>query len=541
MERLSTLPPELLKNVFAFLRQPKDMKSVCLVNKQCHGLMAPILWETLPSDLQLSTSKTLEALLSPQSNILRYIRRLIFYPGCTEPASVTSIEEPMRDNVLLLLTALPKDRLISFYSHVAISASLLQFVIQTHRQLELISSNVLTQLHLTPWVRQHLGNVRALETYVPLEKEKATISLENLRFLIDNTPKLNTLHISVDQTEDTDTDYADISSISSEISGGSSQPLKLKSLTLEHLDLRSAVALIGRIDILNSLVHLKICDCGNLRLILTSMTTLFSGDNKPALRTLEIYVSGDPRKGKEVVLAMERFLLSFSGLTALFLDMFAIELVSKESIINHAQSLTELGVCSSQAFLPTHHSIADLTAILEACPELTQLALDLSPGYLGAWHELCQDFQLGSSTGYAHVETEMEATLRIIAQHPKLHTLRMLDLAGDTLATEPSADLWNFQGIPSYGQSVATIIMQKFASTIVLYLAQAGSGIKLFAPWPIVPHQPWPEDKNGHQWPRYAYLRGRVTDGQGVEQTVATPLADPLRDMPESSIINRYW
>lgn len=41
---------------------------------------------------------------------------------------------------------------------------------------------------------------------------------------------------------------------------------------------------------------------------------------------------------------------------------------------------------------------------------LKEVAMNLTPGYLGKWNEYCQDFRIGISSGL-YVETEFEVLL----------------------------------------------------------------------------------------------------------------------------------
>ncbi|KAI8943390.1 hypothetical protein NX059_001402 [Plenodomus lindquistii] len=52
MAELHDLPPELMRNVFAFVRQKKDLRNVCLVNWAFHKLAAPFLWESFTTNLE---------------------------------------------------------------------------------------------------------------------------------------------------------------------------------------------------------------------------------------------------------------------------------------------------------------------------------------------------------------------------------------------------------------------------------------------------------------------------------------------------------
>ena len=93
--------------------------------------------------------------------------------------------------------------------------------------------------------------------------------------------------------------------------------------------------------------------------------------------------------------------------------------------------------------------------------------------------------------------------------------------------------------------ALTAAIVQNFATHVLRFLDDNGSKIKLFAvsqyrlpdngpPYPAT-------DVNGHQYPRYAYTKGRAVDGLGRSSVVAMPLEEPKRKMPEVNILRHEF
>jgi hypothetical protein len=85
---------------------------------------------------------------------------------------------------------------------------------------------------------------------------------------------------------------------------------------------------------------------------------------------------------------IELLLLSFKGLKSLLLSMSTLALVSKESIINHAETLTFLAI-SSEHTSSAQYGVADITAVLHACTNLTELGIAIGIPSC-SWITLCR-------------------------------------------------------------------------------------------------------------------------------------------------------
>jgi hypothetical protein len=84
------------------------------------------------------------------------------------------------------------------------------------------------------------------------------------------------------------------------------------------------------------------------------------------------------------------------------------------------------------------------------------------------------------------------------------------------------------------------VVMQKFANHIMRGLYDSGSNIRFFAACPGASpsdmDRPAP-DANVRRWPKYYYLKARVTNDRGQEDVVASPSKGALEEMKGSWVI----
>jgi len=93
MASFSTLPSELVVNVFAFVRKSQDsligsadslqvrskwdLNNLSLVNKTCQKLVAPIQWSKISTCLVQQPEATFKALIDTPSNIRANVKHLV--------------------------------------------------------------------------------------------------------------------------------------------------------------------------------------------------------------------------------------------------------------------------------------------------------------------------------------------------------------------------------------------------------------------------------------------------------------------------------
>jgi hypothetical protein len=86
------------------------------------------------------------------------------------------------------------------------------------------------------------------------------------------------------------------------------------------------------------------------------------------------------------------------------------------------------------------------------------------------------------------------------------------------------------------------IMMQKLATQVLGFMASCGSPIKVFSSKPHIALPDWEKlapDSNGHHWPEYNYIKGKVTDLMAKETVVAVPLLNVDLEMPSDPVLHR--
>jgi hypothetical protein len=73
---LSSLPVEIQTSIFAFVRERTTQAAICLTNRQCRDVMAPIFFENFNLQKRTITMQTIGTLLNPESGITPHVRNL---------------------------------------------------------------------------------------------------------------------------------------------------------------------------------------------------------------------------------------------------------------------------------------------------------------------------------------------------------------------------------------------------------------------------------------------------------------------------------
>ncbi|CAN9353083.1 unnamed protein product [Alternaria alternata] len=144
-------------------------------------------------------------------------------------------------------------------------------------------------------------------------------------------------------------------------------------------------------------------------------------------------------------------------------------------------------------------------------------------------------------SGDTSVPNALEAYLDCIARHRSLHTLQILSLPNIDydMSPDPNPTLQNRQPIYNITVPTASLMMQKLAAEVMCFLHKLNSHITLLGLCPLYNEFEQPKaDHNGHKWPRYYYIRGRISDPTGRERFTAVPF--DTDNLPDSSLLRRY-
>jgi hypothetical protein len=120
-----------------------------------------------------------------------------------------------------------------------------------------------------------------------------------------------------------------------------------------------------------------------------------------------------------------------------------------------------------------------------------------------------------------------DKTKDAIASLPHLDALRMFNLPiikYDQLVDDPHG----FAHVSREGARLCRFVLQKFADQVLQYLISHGSPGRILVVRPDENRDEIIEedvkDPNSHQWPSYAYTRGRTVDTREIATFVAVPL-----------------
>jgi hypothetical protein len=275
--------------------------------------------------------------------------------------------------------------------------------------------------------------------------------------------------------------------------------------------------------------------CHGLGLFLPALALAFS--HACSLKELEISMPVRVKPSEVTIQPYEALLNSVSGLQKLWIDVARGRLVDISCVTRHGSTLRQLGLCRSPeaARTQTHIDAADLRTLLAVTPNLQSLAINLCPIDLGDLHRFGSNFTLKYSVGSIYVPGELESSLDALADHPKPRSLHVLSISGIDFGESHEHETSQ----PKDDQVLATqVIMQKFSTEVVRYLAKQGSLVDTFGiASDRCSNNRSERDDNGHQWPRYFYRRGRTIDARGVDRIVAVP-AKIFQDRPEYTVFN---
>ncbi|KAF2633371.1 hypothetical protein BU25DRAFT_486486 [Macroventuria anomochaeta] len=100
---------------------------------------------------------------------------------------------------------------------------------------------------------------------------------------------------------------------------------------------------------------------------------------------------------------------------------------------------------------------------------------------------------------------EFENALSIVARHPNIHTLRMLNLPNIQYSS-PVNPMSIWKSISDDDAMKCQALMGKFAEEVFRFLANCNSTVQFIDINPLLlPPTPPKWDDNDHQWPLYAY------------------------------------
>jgi hypothetical protein len=354
----SNLPTEMKVNVFAFIRTKLDQRAVCLVSREWRALMVPMLWEALTSTFQPTPSKSMAALLQPQSGILPHVKRVNVKSGRSPTAAVC--ESNIQATLRCLFTALPKQALHTFTSDLTLPASLLVQLLQSQPQLRYLSPRVdnpgsdepveVASVGGAPWLASSLSQLAELKVYV---HSQSTPKNDESRFLVENSVNISALGL-LGQSGSTSAEM--ISRTVLDVPGahnqGLTRTLELTRLLFASLCFANYSTTMFKSINFSALVTLRIASCQRTTPFLEALTVLYSRSPCKLQRlhiTLRSHGDGEHDAAMQ---AIESLLQCVPPLRQIYIDVGADKLVSTTCLLRHGSTLRTLWLATDVQKLP---------------------------------------------------------------------------------------------------------------------------------------------------------------------------------------------
>ncbi|CAN9360928.1 unnamed protein product [Alternaria alternata] len=454
--------------------------------------MAPIFFENFKLQKRKITMKTIGTLLNPKNGITPHVRNLFIVNGCWEKEECWKngvIIDPM---LQLVVGAFPQDRLRALVGDDEI-------VLDTTLLVSLL---------------QHQSRLKRLAVYHRMRPDGHVIDLEDKNL---------------------------VSWAASRCAGVESLTVVLRT---DYVDTYTPAGFLVRSA--PNIKDLKIKEHGNQK-----------HPALPLLRPLGTWgkvgynafggLAAEDEDGRAKLELSHMSLEHVAGLRVLSLSLYD-RMVDVSCIIHHGSSLRQLGIhCYSTCL-----SADDLEELLQSSPHLEGLGVDFCKVRLGEVAHAISNFKLAQMHGEAHAASELETYLTIISAHDTLKCIRIY--------TPPVIELYDeWRHAPDAGHQLAyeyvevmRTIMQHFATEILSYMSALGSKVKFWGMMPNAVDENENEssvDANGHQWPRYYYVRSRVSidemlEGEENTKVVAAPttLDDGLmEDTVFTQVFDTIW
>ena len=420
---LSSLPVEVQTSIFAFVRERTTQAAICLTNRQCRDVMAPIFFENFKLQKRKITMQTIGTLLNPKNGITPHVRNLFIVNGCWEKEECWKngvIIDPM---LQLVVSAFPQDRLRALVGddEIVLDTTLLVSLLQHQSRLKRLAvyhrmrpdGHVvdLQDKNLVLWAASRCADVDSLtvflrtdyvDTYTPAGfLVRSALNIKDLRIKDHGDKKYPPLPLKRPSGTWGNVGYNAFGGLVEDKDEDGRAKLELFQISLEHMELNSgSLGLIQKHVELPKLQSLEMLRCPGAHLLLTALQP---GCNLTKLifeqANAQIRTDQDQQ-------AIERLLNSFSGLRVLSLSLYD-RIVDVSCIVHHGSSLRQLGIhCYSTCL-----SVDDLEELLQSSPHLEGLGVDFCEVRLGEVEHAISNFKLAQMHGEAHAASELETYL----------------------------------------------------------------------------------------------------------------------------------
>jgi hypothetical protein len=143
------------------------------------------------------------------------------------------------------------------------------------------------------------------------------------------------------------------------------------------------------------LQDLRMIGCDYLKPFFDGLSRFYAKDTGK-LRALHIDMIADLNQPKDTIQALEKLLKVCPKLSELNLELDKHEVVAKECLLEHAETLCSFVVGAEGEETITRFPVEDVKIVLKACMKLKWLALHLPSVHLGPLGRLGADYQFGT-------------------------------------------------------------------------------------------------------------------------------------------------
>ena len=377
------------------------------------------MWEKIKTNFRDAPASSLATLLHPRSGITGHIREL----DICESARTTDGE----NRVVLVITAIPRDRPRRFESNCEVSALTFQVLLQSQRKIEELdiwgsfsTPGLLNLVDLDSeehhtWMGPLLSEVSTITLYVNRHEAPGDRIFNGMKSVSQYCPKIRDLSLNAASTDNPD----DVSVCA--ILAHAKDPPMFPNLTFLRLyDLKFASTAEQPIHEslnLSNLKGLQIEWCFDQIPLLEGISSFYTR-NTGQLEELIFILPVHMKEPKRTVQAIDALLKTCPKLTHLQLDLSVHGLVARDSVLAHCKTLTELIMQSGMTEGGNYFPIADITAILKACTKLTTLAIDMPSLGLGSISDPQDGFSPDEE--YAHVLVSFVCILYLVVSNKAL-------------------------------------------------------------------------------------------------------------------------
>ena len=356
------------------------MTNIRLVCSTWKALIGRQIWGTLITDFSPTDKQDLEAILSPTSGILPYVRRLIV---CKVPSL---FREDLEAALRRFLECMPRESLKVFLSLSTMSPEIFKDLIAWHPTLERFEAFIEPdedEFMQCDWITRRLSDVKTYQMWIKRKTEED--SLEVHRKLMTGMLSLEDLEVYYEPRRVYQACAKLYVDISPAFVNGTYFP-RLSILTLMGVDMRPCTSpLLERFEVYK-LRKLYLLDCSFSSVFVSSLSSWYI-ENFGLLDTFHFRYPCHLSDSAAVILraSLERFITVCPSLSRLVIEYRGHDALPVSYITQHGKTLQSLRTGMDawpdrhntiKLYTPTY-SARDLETILSACQKLEGVGFDM--------------------------------------------------------------------------------------------------------------------------------------------------------------------